>query len=162
MDRVTKLIDGLTDEEIYMLEEYLKQRKNAYYKPTIKFEIPYKFPSLNEYTNANRSIRKQGGRQVWNGGADLKKQIQRDIGWILKDLPSFTNPVFVKFTWIEGDMKRDWDNVTWAKKFIFDALVEQGKLTNDSRKFVKGHIDDFSYCKGEWKVIVEIKEEADK
>ena len=119
-----------------------------------RIEIPYKFPSLNEYTSANRT--------KWQSGAKLKKQIQKEIGWFLKDLPTFTNPVFIEFTWIEGNRRRDWDNVTYAKKFILDALVEQGKLHDDGRKNVKGHRDNFSYKKDEWKVIVEIKEELDQ
>ena len=113
-------------------------------------EIPYKFPSLNEYIRVCR-----GNRYVAN---KFKQQTQINIGYALNRLPVFTKPVFVTFTWVEGNMKRDWDNVTYAKKFILDALVQLGKLSDDGRKKVIGHTDFGAYEKGTWKVIVEIKE----
>ena len=113
-------------------------------------EIPYKFPSLNEYVSACRANRYYA--------AKLKKSIQATIGWSLNRLPVFKGPVFVTFTWVEGNKKRDWDNVTFSKKFIFDALVDLGKLPNDGRKNVIGYSDYGAYEKGIWKVIVDIKE----
>ena len=115
-----------------------------------RVEIQYKFPSLNEYVSACRNNR--------FAGAKFKKWVQASIGWDLLKLPVFTRPVFVTFTWVEGNRKRDWDNVTFSKKFIFDALVDLGKLPNDGRKNVIGYSDYGAYEKGIWKVIVEIKE----
>lgn len=117
---------------------------------TARAEIPYKFPSLNEYIRACRGNKYGGGK--------FKKQVQANISWALTDLPVFTKPVFITLTWIEGNVKRDWDNVTFCKKFIIDALVSLGKLPDDSRKYVKGFTDLYGYEKGTWKVIVEIKE----
>lgn len=113
-------------------------------------EIPYKFPSFNEYIRICR-----GNMFVAN---KYKQQIEINIGYALNRIPAFTKPIFINFTWVEGNNKRDWDNVTYAKKFILDALVKLGKLPNDSRKYVKGYSDHGAYEKGIWKVIVEIKE----
>ena len=103
----------------------------------IECEIPYKFPSLNDYTRACRS--------GWKAGARMKEKIQKDIGWFLKDLPVFENPIIIHFLWIEDNKRRDYDNVAFAKKFILDAMQEQGRLKNDNRKFVVGFSDDFEY-----------------
>lgn len=112
-------------------------------------EIPYKFPSLNEYVNECRKNR--------YAGANMKKRIQEDISWFLNKLPVFENPVIINFTWIEGNKRRDLDNACFAKKFILDTLVSLGKLMDDNRKVVTAFRDNFQYG-DEWKVILEIEE----
>lgn len=101
---------------------------------TIK--INYKFPSLNDYTRACRANK--------FGGAAMKKRVQRDIGWQIAKLPKFEKPIEIEFEWIEKNARRDYDNIAFAKKFILDAMVEQGKLLDDNRKWVRGFKDCFS------------------
>lgn len=91
--------------------------------------IYYKFPSLNEYVNANRSNKFKG--------AKMKRQIQDDIAWQIKRLPKFTKPVKIDFVWVEPTKRRDPDNVHSSDKFILDALVEQEIIPDDSQKWVK-------------------------
>lgn len=117
-----------------------------------RIEIPYKFPSLNEYIDACRTNR--------YAAAKMKRQIQDDIAWFIAKLPRFDKPVAIAFTWIEANKKRDYDNVCAARKFILDALVEQGKLHDDNRKIVTRFTDDFVNG-DEWKVILEITEVQD-
>ena len=114
-----------------------------------KLEIPYKFPSFNEYVNECRKNR--------FAGAKMKRQIQDNIMWFVKRLPKFEKPVKIHFHWIEGNNKRDYDNVAYAKKFILDSLVECGKLADDNRKIVTAFTDTFENG-GDWKVILEITE----
>ena len=114
-----------------------------------RLEIPYKFPSFNEYVDECRKNR--------YAGAKMKKQIQQDIGYCINTLPVFENPVIINFTWVEGNRKRDYDNICYAKKFILDALVQCGKLSDDNRKIVTAFRDDFTEG-NEWKVILEIYE----
>lgn len=121
-------------------------------KEVIKLEIPYKFPSLNEYTNACR-------KNAY-AGAQMKKKVQRDIGYFINTLPKFMEPVRINFIWQEGNKRRDLDNVCFAKKFILDALVECGKLKDDNRHFVTGFSDEFMYG-SDWKVTLEIEKEKD-
>lgn len=47
----------------------------------------------------------------------------------------------MRFEWHERTKKRDADNIASAKKFILDALVKNGVLEDDSRKYVKGFYD---------------------
>lgn len=47
-------------------------------------------------------------------------------------------PVRVGFTWYTHDLRKDVDNVAFAKKFILDGLVLAGVLEGDGRKYVAG------------------------
>lgn len=112
-------------------------------------EIPLKLISLNEYVNLCR-----GNRYA---SANYKKSIQEQIAHHIKDLPVFHNPIYINFTWVEANKKRDYDNIAFGKKFILDALVKSGKLKDDNRKCVAGFTDTFKYS-NEYKIILEIKE----
>ena len=112
-------------------------------------EIPYKFPSFNEYVNECRKNK--------YAGAKMKKQIEEDIMWYINRLPEFNTSISIHFHWVEGNKKRDLDNVCFAKKFILDSMVKAGKLKDDNRNCVTGFTDTFEYAK-ESKVILEIEE----
>lgn len=96
-------------------------------------------PSLNDYTNACRS-----NAYV---GAKFKKEVEEVIGWEIKQAvtsKTLTQPkgaVMLRFEWHERTKRRDADNIASAKKFILDALVTNGILMDDSRKYVKGFYD---------------------
>ena len=113
-------------------------------------EIPLKLPSLNEYVRVCRTNPYKASK--------FKNDIENDIGIFIERLPRFENPVEIHFKWIEGNKKRDLDNIAFAKKFILDALVKHGKLKDDNRKCVTAFTDTFAYDK-ETKVIIEILEE---
>lgn len=117
--------------------------------PIYRLEIPYKFPSLNEYIRECRANR--------YGGARMKRDIELDISWFFTRLPRFNNPVKIHFHWVEDSKRRDIDNVAFAKKFILDALVKAGKLKDDNRRCVTAFTDTFSYGKTA-KVILTIEE----
>ena len=115
----------------------------------IEIEIPFKLPSLNQYINECRKNR--------YAGANMKRQVENDIGYFINKLPKFEKPIKIKFIWVEENKKRDLDNVCFAKKFILDSMVKAGKLKNDNRNYVIGFIDEFKYDVKS-KVILEIKE----
>ena len=114
--------------------------------------IPLKLPSLNDYVNAERTNRFKG--------AKMKRDTQDAIKVYMRATIHFENPVRLHFHWIEKTSRRDLDNVAFAKKFILDALVELGVLTDDSQKYVKGFTDTFEKGK-ENGVIVTIEEVED-
>ena len=121
-----------------------------------KFEIKQRLPSFNDYIKACRTNK--------YAGAKMKEQIEYDIWlYVVQQLKGveITKPVFINFTWVEENGKRDLDNICFAKKFILDALQKASVLKNDNRKFVVGFIDNFEYAK-ESKVIVELKEITDE
>jgi len=111
--------------------------------------IDLKLPSLNDYINVCRANPYKASK--------YKRNIEADIGQYIKDLPHFDKPVKINFIWIEQNKRRDLDNIAFSKKFILDALVKYGKLTDDSQKFVKGFSDSFDYS-DRHAVIIEIKE----
>lgn len=116
-------------------------------------EIKLKLPSCNEYINACRYNK--------YAGAKMKKDVEEQIFYYIKDLPSFNKPVEIKFTWIEESKRRDLDGICFAKKFILDALVKYGKLKDDNRKMVCGFVDKFEYA-DKSKVIVELIERGNE
>lgn len=117
-----------------------------------KFEINTRLPSYNEYSNTNRKNK--------YAGAKMKKDIELEISaYIHKQLKQIkiTKPVFITFTWIEENKKRDLDNICFAKKFILDALQKSGVIENDNSRHVMGFTDKFEY-EDKSKVIVELEE----
>lgn len=101
------------------------------------FFIDERLPGLNEiiaFSNVDR--------HAWN---KKKKEVEESIGWCIKKnkiSPSET-AVDLHFKWIEGNRKRDPDNIVAAKKFILDALVDCGVLPNDGWRHVKSFIDEW-------------------
>lgn len=115
----------------------------------IECEIPLKLPSLNDYVRACRSNKFEG--------AKMKQSYESVISFYVRNLPVFEKPIKIHFKWIEGNKKRDLDNIAFAKKFILDALVKAGKLKDDNRRYVQGFTDSFDYGK-ETKVILYVED----
>jgi len=120
------------------------------------FKIKAKLPSLNDVVAKNRSNRYEG--------AKFKKDIEEVIGWAIKQaltmrtLKPVKNPCVIYIEFHEATKRRDVDNIQSSQKFILDAMVSNGILQNDSRRYVIKQIyheiiddnDDF--------VVVKIKE----
>lgn len=110
--------------------------------------IPFRLPGCNEFIDANRT-----GYQL---ASKLKRETEASIIPFLRTLPRFEDAITVEFHWIEENKRRDFDNIAFAKKFIFDALQKAGKIKNDSWKYVKGFSDHFEVGE-QSKVILIIK-----
>lgn len=116
------------------------------------FEIKERLPSYNEYSNINRKNK--------YAGAKMKKDVELRIwAYICNQLKhiKITKPIFITFTWIEENKKRDLDNICFAKKFILDALQKAEVIENDNSRHVTGFTDRFEYA-DKSKVIVEMEE----
>jgi len=107
---------------------------------------------LNTYIDAERSNR--------YNGAKIKKENTELCLWQIKGkLERIDKQVEVICTWYTKDLKKDPDNVAFAKKFILDAIVKAGILKNDGRKQIKGFRDRFEVDKRErveielWEII---------
>lgn len=118
----------------------------------MKITIPGRLDGLNEYTNANRTHRQKG--------AKLKKANEDIVLWAIKGhkIKTFENPVHIKITWIEPNRKRDKDNIAFAKKFVFDALVRGGVLKGDGWNHIDNFSDDFAVDKDNPRIEIEITE----
>jgi Holliday junction resolvase RusA-like endonuclease len=97
----------------------------------VKFVIQGRLPGLNEIVNANRGNR-------YAGAGQKKKETRRCALEIIRQTTGrIAGPFAIRVTWIERDLRRDPDNVCAGIKFIADALVEVGRIPNDTREFVR-------------------------
>ena len=79
-------------------------------------------------------------------GAKIKKEETERVYWECKQQkvsPVTEYPVHISFIWYVKNNKKDPDNISFAKKFCLDGLVEAGVLQGDGRKFINGFTDEF-------------------
>ena len=131
--------------ELYENRVYKKIWKELF----MRFVIDMKLPSLNDYIRACRSNKYLA--------AKYKRDVEADIGVFLTRMPKWSKPIKIHFHWIEGNARRDLDNICFAKKFILDAMQKFGKLENDNRKYVTAFTDSFEYGR-KTMVVVEVEE----
>jgi len=120
-----------------------------------KLTIPGRLDGLNEIIKANRT-------NLYLG-AKLKKDNEKvvtDCITIYRLHPE-TEPVFLKFTWVEPNRKRDKDNIASAKKMVLDALVQTQILSNDGWKNIIGFSDAFEIDKENPRIELEIIPESE-
>lgn len=82
--------------------------------------IEGRFPSLNDYVDAERANRHVGAKMK------RRETARAEAAAIAQGLPRFAGPVAVRFLWVEPNRRRDLDNVAFAKKFVLDGLVAAG------------------------------------
>lgn len=104
------------------------------------FTIEERLPGLNEYTRACRTH--------WSRGSDFKRRVEESIIWYIKaakgarTLRPTSGRIVLHIEWHESDMRRDVDNIVFAKKFILDAMQKAGIIPDDNRKHVAGVFDE--------------------
>lgn len=114
------------------------------------FTINTKLPTLNDYTNSNRTH--------WGAGAGLKKKATQAAaeacaGVIIPD----DKQVILHYDWYVST-RHDLDNIAFAQKFVQDGMVEAGVIKNDSPKYIIGFTHEFHKCdKEKDKVIISIE-----
>lgn len=121
-----------------------------------KLIIDGQLNNLNDYTAACRRNRFAGAKMK----TDNEEIITQYILMQLHDV-HFTQRVYIQFTWIEPNRKRDLDNVAFAKKFILDALVRNNVIENDGWKGVGGFEDKFAVDKENPRIEVIISDMED-
>lgn len=99
----------------------------------MKFTIPGRLDGLNEYTSSNRTNRYKANNDKKLNQMHIKYAIRKAN---MQKVNKY--PVKLKITWYEPNKRRDIDNITFATKFIQDALVNEGILINDSQKYIDG------------------------
>lgn len=115
------------------------------------FLIQGPLPGLNEYTSANRTHPQ--------AGASMKRGAEAVIAAYVRDaqLEPFDGKVAARFLWIEPNLRRDPDNIAFAKKFILDVLVREGVLRGDGQKFIASLQDSFDLQPKNPGVLVELE-----
>lgn len=101
----------------------------------MKFTIYGRLPSLNDYVLANRSNRYAGASMKKRNEQLIDKAILKAIdGGFLRMVNKY--PITLKIVWYEPNKRRDVDNITFAVKFIQDALVKADVIEDDSQNFI--------------------------
>ena len=99
------------------------------------FKIKAKLPSLNDVIEKNRANKYLG--------AKFKADIEEVIGWaikqavVMKTLKPVKKTCVIYIDWHEATKRRDVDNVQSSQKFVLDAMVKNGILPNDNRRWVR-------------------------
>ena len=97
----------------------------------MKIVIGGRLDGLNEYTKACRGNKFAGNEMKHKNQNVVVAEI---LARHLKPITKF--PVALKINWYEPNKRRDIDNITFATKFIQDALVETGIIPDDSQKYI--------------------------
>lgn len=108
---------------------------------------------LNEYVRLCRGNKYAAAKSK----KDIESVIMFCIKTQLKNV-KFEKPVFLSFYWYAKNKKHDPDNIAFAKKFFFDALVKSGTISNDGWANIAGFKDSFFIDKFNPRVEVEISE----
>lgn len=66
-------------------------------------------------------------------------------------------PIKILMRWYTVNLKKDPDNVAFAKKFINDGLVLAGIIPNDTREWILGFTDEFYVDKVNPRVEIEFE-----
>lgn len=92
----------------------------------MEFIIQGRLPVLNEIIDASK--------KHWSQYAEMKKTYTQLVVLSCRNLPKMKRSDF-EITWYCKDKRQDKDGiVAGGTKFIFDGLVEAGKLENDGWK----------------------------
>lgn len=120
---------------------------------TYRLVIEGRLPGLNEYIAAERSHRAAAAR--------MKAETQELIGWTIRaqlGAVRITRPVWMRYTWVEPNRRRDRDNIAFAHKFVQHAHLHEGVLQGDGWKHILGHSDAYAVDKDRPRVEVELEE----
>ncbi len=107
-----------------------------------KLILNTKFCTLNEYIKAERT-----NKYI---SAKIKKEQTNKVYYLAIE-QKFKLPANTKFDvqilWLIPNKKPDPDNISFAKKFVLDGLVNAKILENDSLKFINSFSDSFEVDK---------------
>jgi len=93
-------------------------------------------PTHNDFIHANRLNK--------YAGADMKKKATELAAWSAKaQLKPIAGLCEYMFIWYEPNKRRDPDNIAFAKKFVFDGLIQAGIIKNDGWGNIAGFTDRF-------------------
>lgn len=119
----------------------------------MKFVINGRLDGLNEYINACRDNKYRANT--------MKRENEFMVFIAIKQakLKKVTKyPVCLHITFYEPNYRRDLDNISFATKFILDALVKSGVLEDDGQKYVGGLEYEFKKSKENPRIEVELIE----
>lgn len=85
----------------------------------------------------------------------MKNNTEYSLAYFINQMPVYTKPIIIHFIWYDNT-RRDYDNISFGKKFILDTMQKCGKIPNDNRRYIKGFTEKF--IQGECAVEIEVEE----
>lgn len=118
--------------------------------------INQELTDLNNYINAERSNRFKASKikkqQTEIVSAECRKLLSSGIA-----INTDNMPLDFEFYWYTKNKRKDKDNIVFAKKFIFDGMVESGLLVNDGWNEIGTFRDIVSVDKENPRVVIKIR-----
>lgn len=114
----------------------------------MQVQIDFRFTELNKYINAER-----GNKYAAAEIKENETQVARLA--FCNEKPAQGLPLELTFKWYCTDMRRNPDNIAFAKKFIIDGMVAAGYIENDGWKQIGTLRDEFYLAECD-RVVVEI------
>jgi len=107
----------------------------------MKLILNIPFITLNEYIKAERS-----NKYI---AANIKRRITDNVTYIALERKINLSDIKhdIIFTWFKPNNKIDHDNISFAKKFILDGLVNAKVIKSDSPKYIGNFQDIFDIDK---------------
>lgn len=117
---------------------------------TMKFTIPGELIDLNTYIQHERGNRFAAAKD--------KETETETVYWAIKQahIQPIKKSVYVVFGWYCKNKRKDKDNISFAKKFIFDGMVKAGIIADDGWEEIEGFEDEFYVDKENPRIEVEI------
>ena len=117
----------------------------------MRFIIPGKLASMNQFITANRTN--------VHVGNNLKQDSQANIMRYIPKWKCIDRPVTIEYRFYEPNKKRDLDNVaSFGIKVIQDSLVKSGVLKNDGWENIQGFSVQFFVDKDNPRIEIDIHE----
>lgn len=105
---------------------------------SLRFIIDGKLPTLNDYTNSNRTH--------WGAGAGIKKKATDTAAEASKGvIVPEGKQLMLHYDWYVST-KHDLDNIAFAQKFVQDGMKQAGVIKDDSPKYIIGFTHEFHKC----------------
>lgn len=117
----------------------------------MKLIIKGELTDLNTYIDAERTHRQSG--------AKIKAKNTDMCLWQIKGIKDkLEGRQHIIFKWYLPNRKKDPDNISFAKKYILDAIVKAGIMVNDGWSQVAGFEDMFEVDNVNPRVEIELRE----
>lgn len=121
----------------------------------MKVVIDGELTDFNTYSNAERTHRQKAARIK-------KKETYRVMASFLPyRLEEPKLPINLKIKWVCKNRMKDKDNISFAKKFIFDGMQQAGYIKNDGWGEIGSWTEEFLIDKNRPRVEIEIEERKD-
>jgi hypothetical protein len=122
-----------------------------------EFKIDAELPTLNNYVAACKRNRYAGGKMAKTAKFIVSRRILMEVAKRnTKNTRIWDKKVDVKIEWVCKNRMTDPDNISFAKKFILDALQDTGVLKNDGFKNINSFSDTFSCDKSNPYIMVKL------